>query len=64
VADQVYAPTADEIARAEANVAAHREAEANGRGAVGVNGVLVDAAHGKQAQQTLARAAAINRGVA
>ncbi|WP_077087294.1 HpcH/HpaI aldolase/citrate lyase family protein [Mycobacterium rhizamassiliense] len=60
VANGVYAPTADEIARAEANVAAYREAEARGRGAVGVNGVLVDAAHVKQAQQTLARAALID----
>ncbi|AFC41522.1 MULTISPECIES: HpcH/HpaI aldolase/citrate lyase family protein [Mycobacterium] len=59
VANEVYAPTADEIARAEANVAAYREAEAKGRGAVGVNGVLVDAAHVKQAEQTLARAALI-----
>src|ERR1700744_298291 len=60
IANAVYAPTADEIARAETNVAAYREAEAKGRGAVGVNGVLVDAAHVKQAQQTLARAALIN----
>ncbi|MEE6136418.1 CoA ester lyase [Mycobacterium sp. 050128] len=59
IANGVYAPTADEIARAEANVAAYREAEAKGRGAVGVNGVLVDAAHVKQAQQTLARAALV-----
>lgn len=62
VANEVYAPTADEITRAEANVAAYREAEAKSRGAVGVNGVLVDAAHVKQAQQTLARAALINGG--
>jgi citrate lyase subunit beta / citryl-CoA lyase len=60
VANQVYAPTDDEIARAERNVAAYREAEAKGRGAVGVNGVLVDAAHVKMAEQTLARAALIN----
>lgn len=60
VANRVYAPTADEIACAEANLAAYREAESNGRGAVGVNGVLVDAAHVKMAQQTLARAALIN----
>jgi citrate lyase subunit beta/citryl-CoA lyase len=62
VANAVYSPTADEIARAERNVAAYRDAEANGRGAVGVNGVLVDAAHVKMAQQTLARAALINGG--
>lgn len=60
VANEVYAPTSDEIARAEANVAAYREAEAKGRGAVGVNGVLVDAAHVKMARQTLARATLIN----
>src|ERR1700722_8468957 len=60
VANAAYAPTDDEIARAERNVAAYREAEAKGRGAVGVNGVLVDAAHVKMGEQTLARAALIN----
>jgi citrate lyase subunit beta / citryl-CoA lyase len=60
IANEVYSPTVDEIARAEANVAAYREAEADGRGAVGVNGVLVDAAHVKMAQETLERAALIN----
>jgi citrate lyase subunit beta/citryl-CoA lyase len=64
VANSVYAPTADEIARAEANVTAYRDAEAKGRGAVGVNGVLVDAAHVKQAEQTLARAALIEGSLA
>jgi len=52
IANEVYAPTADEIARAERNVAAYREAEAKGRGAVGVEGVLVDAAHVKMAEET------------
>jgi citrate lyase subunit beta/citryl-CoA lyase len=61
IANEVYAPTADEIARAERNVAAYREAEAKGRGAVGVEGVLVDAAHVKMAEETLARAALISR---
>jgi citrate lyase subunit beta/citryl-CoA lyase len=60
IANEVYSPTADEIALAERNVAAYREAEAKGRGAVGVNGVLVDAAHVKMAQETLARAALIS----
>ncbi|MDG4664368.1 CoA ester lyase [Mycobacterium sp. 236(2023)] len=60
IANQVYAPTDDEIARAERNVAAYREAEAQGRGAVGVEGVLVDAAHVKMAEETLARVALIN----
>ncbi|BCQ07956.1 CoA ester lyase [Mycobacterium heckeshornense] len=60
IANTVYSPSADEIARAERNIAAYRDAEAKGRGAVGVDGVLVDAAHVKMAQQTLARAALIN----
>jgi citrate lyase subunit beta/citryl-CoA lyase len=34
IANEVYAPSADEIALAERNVAAYREAEAKGRGAV------------------------------
>jgi citrate lyase subunit beta/citryl-CoA lyase len=62
IANEVYAPTTDEIARAERNVAAYREAEAKGRGAVGVEGVLVDAAHVKMAEETLARAALISGG--
>ncbi|HVQ97337.1 MAG TPA: CoA ester lyase [Mycobacterium sp.] len=60
IANTVYSPTPDEIALAERNVAAYREAESKGRGAVGVNGVLVDAAHIKMAQETLSRAALIN----
>ncbi|WP_433492464.1 HpcH/HpaI aldolase/citrate lyase family protein [Nocardia grenadensis] len=59
IANTVYAPTQAEIALAERNIAAYREAEAKGRGAVGVDSVLVDAAHVKMAQATLARAALI-----
>ncbi len=59
VANTVYAPTEEEIALAERNLAAYRQAAAGGRGAVGVDGVLVDAAHVKMAEQTLARAALI-----
>jgi citrate lyase subunit beta / citryl-CoA lyase len=62
IANAVYAPTADEIARAERNVAAYREAESRGRGAVGVDGVLVDAAHVKMAEDVLTRAALVNGG--
>lgn len=62
VANRVYSPTAEEIARAEGNIAAYREAESKGRGAVGVNGVLVDAAHVKMALETLARVDLINGG--
>ncbi|OMC29570.1 citryl-CoA lyase [Mycobacterium sp. GA-1841] len=59
IANEVFAPTADEIALAHRNVAAYREAEAKGRGAVGVDGVLVDAAHVKKAEEVLARAALV-----
>lgn len=59
-ANEAYSPTEDEIALAERNIAAYREAEDKGLGAVGVNGVLVDAAHVKMARETLARADLIN----
>jgi len=62
VANTVYSPTDEEIALAERNVAAYRDGEQKGLGAVGVNGVLVDAAHVKMAEATLARAALIGRG--
>ncbi|MFF0488421.1 HpcH/HpaI aldolase/citrate lyase family protein [Nocardia sp. NPDC004068] len=60
VANTVYSPTPEEIALAQRNLAAYRAAEADGRGAVGVDGVLVDAAHVKMAMATLARAAQID----
>jgi citrate lyase subunit beta/citryl-CoA lyase len=61
VANKVYSPTRDEIALAERNVPAYREAETMGRGAVGVEGVLVDAAHVKMGQATLRRAALVDQ---
>jgi citrate lyase subunit beta/citryl-CoA lyase len=63
VANRVYAPTDEEVALAERNVAAYREGEQKGLGAVGVNGVLVDAAHVKMAQAVLERAALITGGL-
>jgi citrate lyase subunit beta / citryl-CoA lyase len=60
VANEVYSPTVAEIALAQRNLSAYREAEAKGLGAVGVNGVLVDAAHVKMAQNTMARVALID----
>ncbi len=61
IANEVYAPTPDEIALAERNVKAWHEGEARGLGAVGVDGVLVDAAHLKLAENTLSRARLIAR---
>lgn len=45
VANQAFAPTPEEIAHARKVVAAYREAEAGRRGATGLDGMLVDAAH-------------------
>jgi citrate lyase subunit beta/citryl-CoA lyase len=45
IANTAFAPTAKEIAHAQRVVAAYREAEAAGRGATGLDGMLVDAAH-------------------
>jgi citrate lyase subunit beta / citryl-CoA lyase len=55
-ANDAFAPTADEIAHARRVVAAYREAEAAGRGATGLDGMLVDAAHLRHAA-TVARTA-------
>jgi citrate lyase subunit beta/citryl-CoA lyase len=56
IANDVFAPSADELARAEAVVAAYREAEAAGRGATGLDGMLVDAAHLRHAANITATA--------
>lgn len=45
IANTAFAPTDDEIDHAQRVVAAYREAEAAGRGATGLDGMLVDAAH-------------------
>lgn len=48
--NEIYTPPAKEVARAEAILAAMKDAEARGLGAVALNGVLVDAASIRQAQ--------------
>jgi citrate lyase subunit beta/citryl-CoA lyase len=58
VANTAFAPTAEEIAHAEEVVVAYRDAEAAGRGATSVNGMLVDAAHLRHAD-TVTRIAAL-----
>jgi citrate lyase subunit beta/citryl-CoA lyase len=45
LANTAFSPTDEEIAHARRVVAAYREAEAGGRGATSVDGMLVDAAH-------------------
>jgi citrate lyase subunit beta/citryl-CoA lyase len=55
----VFAPAADEIARAGRIIEAFEQAEADGRGVVTVDGRMVENLHVEQARRTLALAAAI-----
>ena len=59
VANEVFAPTEDEVARARAAVEAVRAAEADGAGAAQTGGVMIDAATARLFQVTLDRAALI-----
>lgn len=56
VVHEVFAPTEEELAWARRVVAAYEEAQASGRGAITVDGRMVDAASLRMAQATLARA--------
>ena len=57
IANEVFAPTADEVAAAKEAIATYRASEAQGVGAIGENGKLVDAAHMRLAENVLHRAA-------
>lgn len=61
VANEVFAPTEQEIAHARRMVTAYREAEAAGRGATGLDGNLVDAAHLRLADNIARRAELLGR---
>jgi malyl-CoA/(S)-citramalyl-CoA lyase len=50
LANEIYTPPAKEVERAEAILAAMKEAQAGGLGAVALNGVLIDAASIRQAE--------------
>ena len=56
IANEVFSPTPAEVAEATAAIAAYREAEASGVGAIGRDGRLVDAAHMRLAANTLHKA--------
>ena len=56
IANTAFSPTPDEIAHAERLVAAYRAAESTGRGATGLDGMLVDAAHLRHASAVNGRA--------
>jgi citrate lyase subunit beta/citryl-CoA lyase len=57
IANAVFAPTAAEIADAQESIAVYRRSEAEGVGAIGREGTLVDAAHMRLAANVLHRAA-------
>jgi citrate lyase subunit beta/citryl-CoA lyase len=57
IANEIFAPTADEVAKAEEAVEIYRRAEAGGVGAIGQDGRLVDAAHMRLAANVLHKAA-------
>jgi citrate lyase subunit beta / citryl-CoA lyase len=56
IANEVFAPTPDEVAAAHRSVAEYRAAEAAGTGAIGSDGRLVDAAHMRLAANVLHKA--------
>lgn len=62
IANEVFAPTDDEVADARAVVEEYRAAEESGIGAIGRDGKLVDAAHMRLAKNVLHRAALANDG--
>ncbi len=57
IANEVFSPTADEIAHAERVIAAVRDAEASGAGAASVDGQMIDAATARIFETVLDRAA-------
>ncbi|WP_028936899.1 HpcH/HpaI aldolase/citrate lyase family protein [Pseudonocardia spinosispora] len=60
-ANDVFAPTDAEIDHARRVVAAYRDAEATGRGATGLDGMLVDAAHLRLADNITRKAELLGR---
>ncbi|KAB2381263.1 HpcH/HpaI aldolase/citrate lyase family protein [Actinomadura montaniterrae] len=57
IAHEVFTPTTEEIAQAKAVMADYEQAAADGTGAIGRDGRLVDAAHMRHAANVLRRAA-------
>jgi citrate lyase subunit beta/citryl-CoA lyase len=57
IANEVFAPTAEQIAAARDSIEVYRASERDGVGAIGRGGQLVDAAHMRHAATTLHRAA-------
>jgi citrate lyase subunit beta/citryl-CoA lyase len=56
IANEVFAPTEQEVADAQKSIEDYRASEADGVGAIGRDGRLVDAAHMRLAENTLRKA--------
>jgi citrate lyase subunit beta/citryl-CoA lyase len=56
IANEVFAPTAQEVAEAREAIEVYRRSEADGVGAIGRDGKLVDAAHMRLAENVLHKA--------
>ncbi len=56
IAHEVFSPTAEEVAAARESIEVYRRSEAEGVGAIGRDGTLVDAAHMRLAENTLHKA--------
>ena len=61
IANDVFAPTAQEIEDARESVEIYRKSEAEGVGAIGRDGTLVDAAHMRLAENVLYKASLADR---
>jgi citrate lyase subunit beta / citryl-CoA lyase len=59
IANEVFSPTPEEVEEARAAMAAYRKVEAEGVGAIGRDGRLVDAAHMRLAANVLHRASLV-----
>jgi citrate lyase subunit beta/citryl-CoA lyase len=58
-ANEIFAPTAEEVARSRRIIAGYAEAVAAGKGAIRIEGRLVEALHVEEARRTVALAEAI-----
>jgi citrate lyase subunit beta/citryl-CoA lyase len=62
IAHEVFAPTEEEILEARASMQTYRNSEAEGVGAIGRDGKLVDAAHMRLAANVLYKASLAGKG--
>jgi citrate lyase subunit beta/citryl-CoA lyase len=62
IANEVFSPTPQEVEEARLSIEIYRKSEADGVGAIGRDGKLVDAAHMRLAENTLYKASLADEG--